>query len=312
MGKWGRQVALACMVIVFGGCGDKAADAPVAMATDPAFAAEQQQWRQQRYTDLVAADGWTTLVGLHWLEHKAHYIGRGPGSGIRLAVGPDKLGMVARTGDQVWFTPERGVALTVDGAPVHGRIRFFSDRDGTPTVIAFDGGKGHLSLIHRGERFALRVKHADAASRTGFTGLLYWPGGPSWKVQARFVPHPAGKTLSIVDITGLTTAMPNAGALEFERDGATYRLEAIGEPGGPLFVIFGDRTSGHGSYPAGRYLDTDAPDAQGRVVLDFNHAYNPPCAFTPFATCPLTPPENRLDLRVDAGEKAYHAPEGEG
>ncbi|MNV64180.1 hypothetical protein D3C71_1568100 [compost metagenome] len=114
-----------------------------------------------------------------------------------------------------------------------------------------------------------------------------------------------------MDITGLTTNMPNAGTLEFERDGRTWRLEAIGEPGRELFVIFGDRTSGHGSYPAGRYLDLPAPDAQGRVVIDFNHAYNPPCAFTPFATCPLTPPENRLDLRVDAGEQAYHAPEGE-
>jgi len=129
--------------------------------------------------------------------------------------------------------------------------------------------------------------------------------------QARFVPHPAGQTLPIVDITGLTTNMPNAGALEFERDGRTWRLEAIGEPGRALFVIFGDRTSGHGSYPAGRYLDLPAPDDQGRVVIDFNQAYNPPCAFTPFATCPLTPPENRLDLRVDAGEQAYHAPEGE-
>ncbi len=114
-----------------------------------------------------------------------------------------------------------------------------------------------------------------------------------------------------MDITGLTTNMPNAGALEFERDGRTWRLEAIGEPGRALFVIFGDRTSGHGSYPAGRYLDLPAPDDQGRVVIDFNQAYNPPCAFTPFATCPLTPPENRLDLRVDAGEQAYHAPEGE-
>lgn len=130
-------------------------------------------------------------------------------------------------------------------------------------------------------------------------------------MNARFVPHAPGKTLPIVDITGLTTQMPNAGALEFERDGRTWRLEALGEPGRELFVIFADRTSGHGSYPAGRYLDVAAPDANGQVQVDFNHAYNPPCAFTPFATCPLAPPENRLDLRIDAGEQAYHAPEGE-
>lgn len=312
MGKhWGVWAAALLLAVGVSACGGKDKAAPARVALDPAFEAGQQQWRQQRYEELHAADGWTSLVGLHWLEHKAHYIGHGPGSGIRLAVGPDKLGMVAREGTTVWFTPERGVPMRVDGKPVTGRIRFFSDRDPTPTVIAFDDDKGRLSLIHRGERFALRVKHANAPSRTNFTGLTYWPGGPTWRVTARFVPHPAGKTLPIVDITGLTTHMPNAGALEFERDGRTWRLEAIGEPGRDLFVIFGDRTSGHGSYPAGRYLDLPAPDDQGRVVIDFNHAYNPPCAFTPFATCPLTPPENRLDLRVDAGEQAYHAPEGE-
>lgn len=312
MGKqWGRWSAAAVLALVLAACGKDEEPAPAPVVTDPAFAAEQQQWRLQRYEDLHAADGWTSLVGLHWLEYKAHYIGKGPGSGIRLAVGPDKLGMVARQGDTLWFTPERGVAVSVDGKPVTARIRFFSDREPTPTVIAFDDDKGRLSLIHRGERFALRVKHADAASRTHFAGLEYWPGGPDWRVTARFIPHPAGKTLPIVDITGLTTSTPNPGALEFERDGRSWRLEATGEPGGELFVIFGDRTSGHGSYPAGRYLDLPAPDANGQVVIDFNHAYNPPCAFTAFATCPLSPPENRLDLRVDAGEKAYHAPAGE-
>jgi len=307
MRTWGWGLGAALLALGLAGCGDKET-APVKATVDPAFAAEQQQWRLQRYTELQAPDGWTSLVGLHWLEHKAHFIGSGPGSGIRLAVGPAKLGMVARNGDSVTFTPERGVALSVDGKPLTGRIRFQSDRDPAPTRIAFDDGRGQLSLIHRGERFALRVKHADAYSRSGFAGLNYWPGGPDWRVSARFVPHPAGKTLPVVDITGLTTAMPNAGALEFERDGRTWRLEALGEPGRELFVIFGDRTSGHGSYPAGRYLDLPAPDASGTVLIDFNHAYNPPCAFTPFATCPLTPPENRLDLRVEAGEQAYHPP----
>jgi len=107
-------------------------------------------------------------------------------------------------------------------------------------------------------------------------------------------------------------ALPTAGAGEFARDGRTWRLEAIGATGQPLFLIFADRTSGRGSYPAGRYLDTDAPAADGTLRIDFNHAYNPPCAFTAYATCPLAPPENRLDLRMEAGEKAYHLSEGEG
>lgn len=306
MGKGRGAAALLLALLV--GCGRSGSEAVPAVQEDPAFAAAQQQWRMQRYAELTAADGWTSLVGLHWLDLKAHYIGRGPGSGIRLAVGPDKLGLVSREGERWSFTPERGVALSVDGKPISGRIAFRSDQDAEPTRIAFDDGKGQLSLIQRGSRAALRVKHADAASRSGFSGLEYWPGGPDWSVRARFLPHPLGRTLPIVDITGLTTAMPNAGSVEFERDGQRYRLEAIAEPGAPLFLIFADRTSGHGSYPAGRYLDTDPPGADGYVTVDFNRAYNPPCAFTTFATCPLAPPENRLDLRIEAGERAYHMP----
>ena len=173
-------------------------------------------------------------------------------------------------------------------------------------MIGFDEGKGVLGVIKRGERYALRVKHADAPTRLQFAGLEYWPADPGWKITGKFVPHPPGKTMPIVDIIGITTDAPNPGAVEFVRDGKTYRIEAMGEPdSADLFLVLADRTSGHGSYAAGRFMDTPGPDAQGRVVLDFNRAYNPPCAFTPFATCPLPPPENRLDLAISAGEKAY-------
>ncbi|MCC5094655.1 MULTISPECIES: DUF1684 domain-containing protein [Xanthomonas] len=289
------------------GCGREAQPAPAPVALDKTFLADNAAWREARLTELRAPDGWTSLVGLHWLSLKAHYIGRSADSGIRLAVGPPKMGMVSSERDAVWFVPERGAALTVGGKPLTGKIRFQSDVDPQPTLIGFDDGKGVLSLIHRGDRYALRVKHADAPSRTGFAGLEYWPIDPSWRIQARYVPNNVGKTIPIVDIVGISSEQPNAGAIEFERDGKTYRLEAIGEPGRPMFVVFADRTSGHGSYSAGRFLDLEAPDASGHVVVDFNRAINPPCAFTPFATCPLPPPENRIDLAVSAGEKAYKA-----
>ncbi|WP_407471865.1 DUF1684 domain-containing protein [Xanthomonas campestris pv. raphani] len=289
------------------GCGREAPPAPAPVALDKTFLADNAAWREARLTELRAPYGWTSLVGLHWLSLKAHYIGRSADSGIRLAVGPPKMGMVSSERDAVWFVPERGAALTVGGKPLTGKIRFQSDVDPQPTLIGFDDGKGVLSLIHRGDRYALRVKHANAPSRTGFAGLEYWPIDPSWRIQARYVPNNVGKTIPIVDIVGISSEQPNAGAIEFERDGKTYRLEAIGEPGRPMFVVFADRTSGHGSYSAGRFLDLEAPDASGHVVVDFNRAINPPCAFTPFATCPLPPPENRIDLAVSAGEKAYKA-----
>jgi len=242
---------------------------------------------------------------------KAHYIGSGSTSGIRLAAGPARMGLVTREGKNWFFAPEPGVSVKVDGQPVSGRIPFYSDHAETPTVIHFDDDKGSVSLIERGQRFGLRVKHADAPARAGFTHLEYWPADPSWRITARFVPHDVNKTIPIVDITGTTNALANAGAIEIERDGRSWRLEALGEAGRPLQVIFADRTSGRGSYAAGRYIDVDVPNGRSEVVIDFNRAYNPPCAFTPFATCPLPPPENRLDMAVEAGEKAYAKPKQE-
>lgn len=306
---WGSAVLLAALLA--GGCtGNEDAQKPAAVV-DPAFANDNQLWREQRLVELLTPEGWASLVGLHWLELKAHYIGSGSTSGIRLAMGPPRMGMVTRDGDAVWFTPEPGVALQVDGRPLKGRVRFYSDHDAAPTKITFDDGKGVLTLIKRGQRHALRLKHADAPARANFGNLTYWPADPSWRITARFVPHDVNKTLPIVDITGLTTELPNAGAVEFERDGKTWRLEALGEPGAPLQVIFADRSNGRGSYSAGRYIDLDAPNERSEVVIDFNRAYNPPCAFTPFATCPLPPPENRMDMAVEAGEQKYAKPKTE-
>lgn len=287
------------------GKGDDAASAPPS-AEDVAFTAAQQAWRDQRKADLTKPDGWTSLVGLHWIDPGSHYIGSDADNGIRLAAGPAHLGLLTLKGDTVRFAPESKVAITVDGQPGSGSITLRSDADPAgPTLIGFDDGKGIASVIKRGPRYALRVKHADAPTRTGFVGLAYWPADRSWQIPGRFVAHPAGKTLDVVNIIGSTDAVSNPGAVEFERDGKSYRLEALDEGEGKLFLILADRTSGQGSYGAGRYLYANMPDAQGRVLLDFNQAYNPPCAFTSFATCPLPPAENRLDLQITAGEKAY-------
>ncbi len=295
----------ACLLLGLAACSDEPRPAAkTTKALDPAFLVAQNDWRTQRREELLKPDGWTSLVGLHWLQLKAHYIGTNAGSGIRLAAGPDKLGMVSQEDNRVYFTPEPGLELTFNGEPLKGRTELPDDRQPQPGVIGFDEGKGVLSVIERGGNHALRVKHADAPSRTGFHGLEYWSADPAWRVEARFIPHPPGKTIPIVDIIGVTTPSPNPGAVEFERDGKRYRLEALGQPDGPLFFVLADRTSGHGSYPAGRFLDAAAP-VNGKLVLDFNQAYNPPCAFTTFATCPLPPPENRLDLAITAGEKTY-------
>ena len=180
-----------------------------------------------------------------------------------------------------------------------------SDADTAPSEIGFDDGKGRATVIKRGDRYALRVRHAEAPTRTGFSGLDYWPADPDWRVDATFVANPPGQTIEVANIIGTTDQVPNPGAIEFERDGKVHRIEALDEGGDELFLVFADRTNGHGSYGAGRFLYVPKPDATGHLPVDFNRAYNPPCAFTAFATCPLPPPENRLDLAITAGEKAY-------
>lgn len=303
-------VALAC---VLAGCGREqpppVADPGEARAAR-AFAQAHAAWRIKRRAELLEPDGWTSLVGLHWISRGPHFVGSSGGSGIRIAMGPPELGLLElRKDDTLRFAPARGVALTLDGAPLRGATGLRSDADPAgASRIGFDAGQGSATVIRRGDRHALRVRHAQAATRVGFKGVSYWPASRDWSVQARWIAHPPGRTLPIADIVGTQVAMPNPGVLAFEHGGKAYRLEALDLGDGKLFVVFADRTNGRGSYGAGRYLDAARPDARGRAELDFNRSYNPPCAFTAFATCPLPPASNRLDLAVTAGEKAYAAP----
>ena len=298
-------LAMALLGSCGGGDGGDGKEQAVVSAEDLSFLNDNQAWRIERHSRLVQPDGWTSLVGLHWLTLKAHYIGSSERSGMRLAVGPERMGLIQRDGNRVFFTPEAGVELRIDDKPVRGRTRLYSDQDPEPTVIVFDEGKGSVSLLQRGSHHALRVRHADAVTRAGFSGVDYWPAERDWAVPARFVAHQPAKVMQVVDMVGMSNALANPGKLVFERDGQSHALEAVGNPDGSLLVMMADLSSGHGSYAAGRYIDVPAPDAQGRVVLDFNRSYNPPCAFSIYATCPLPPAENRLNLRIEAGEKAY-------
>jgi uncharacterized protein len=297
---------LSLLLMMTAACGDKkAADNAPMSAAEAQYQSEESLWRMQRQEDLTKPDGWTSLIGLHWLTLPSHYVGSSARSGIRIAIGPPSLGMFHRNNGKVFFTPERGLTLTLDDQPLKGRVGLKDDSSGSPSVLGFDDGKGRLTVIERAGNLALRVKHADAPTRTQFKGLEYWPANRDWRIEATFVPNPAGTTLPIATIIGTTENMPNPGALEFQREGKTYRIEALDEGEQTLSLIIADRTSGHETYGAGRYLDVPRPDAKGKVVIDFNRAYNPPCAFTAFATCPLPPNQNRLDLAITAGEKRY-------
>lgn len=283
------------------------------LATSSAFALtplsyEQtiEQWRTQRIEGLKKPQGWLSLVGLHWLDLKAgtQSVGRAADNAIVLATGPDRLGELSYADRRISFTPAKESGVTVDEVVRNGAVELKPDSSGSPTTLAFDNGEATIQLIERGEKFALRVRDARARTRSDFVGIENYAIDTSWRIQARFEPHAAGKTIEIANVIGQLEPMPNPGAVVFERDGKTWRLEAVDEGDGSLFLIFADRTNGKETYGAGRFLYADAA-VDGKTTVDFNKAYNPPCAFNAYSTCPLPPPENRLDLAVTAGEKKY-------
>lgn len=302
-----RLLVLAALLLA--GCGPQPAPpAAAGILQGDDFARAQAAWRQEREETLRRPDGWTSLVGLFWLEGSSLHLGSAPDNDLVLPLGPARLGRLVQEAGQWQFEPAPGAALEQDGQAVTATVPFHSDRDGEPTRLHFDGGQGLLQLIGRGGRTGLRVRHAAAPARRDFAGLSWWPGGEGWQLVARHEPPPPGRTLTVVDVQGMANALPSAGRLHMEHGGRSFALEAIDNGDGSWLLVFADRTTGHGSYPAGRFLDVAAPPpGQTTVLLDFNRAYNPPCAFTPYATCPLPPPGNRLDLRVEAGERTYPA-----
>ena len=263
---------------------------------------EVEAWRAARVARLEAPDSWLTLVGLHWVEEGTHSIGSGAGNDIVLNTGPAKLGTLTRKGAELSLALADGVDAKIgDGDARSGVLAV--DTTGAPTLVRF--GNANFQVIERSGRYGLRVKDNDAATRKSFPGHMdTWPIAGEWRFEAKFEPHPPGTTIEIASVINTLDPMPNPGAVVFEKDGKSYRLEAVDEGDGQLFLIFADRTSGKETYGAGRFLYA-APAVDGKTIVDFNKAYNPPCVFTPYATCPLAPPENRLDLAVTAGEKKY-------
>jgi uncharacterized protein (DUF1684 family) len=284
-----------------------AADDSAEKARHAAWAREVQDERDARLQRLQKPDGWLSLVGMHWLEVGSTRVGSAADNGTRLDAGPPHLGILKReSSGRISFTPEPGVEVTVDGQPASGTSVLVADADAGengPTVVGFNKGDASFIVIKRGDRYALRVRDALAPTRTSFPGIAYFDLDPSFRVVAKFTPHPPGQKIEILNVLGMKESMDNPGTLTFSHGGKTFTLETVDEGDHRLFLNFADRTSGHESYPAARYLYAEYPGADGTTVIDFNKTYNPPCAFTNFATCPLPPPSNRLDLAIRAGEK---------
>lgn len=278
-------------------------------AADEEMARSHEQevldWREERLASLQKPDGWLSLVGLDWLEEGSSTVGSAEGSAVRLPeAAPAELGTLELSESVVRFRPAPDADLTIDGeAPGGEPVEMVPDAAGEPTTVA--SGSVSFYVIERQGRFAARVKDSEAATRRDFAGIDYFPIEPAYRVEARFEPHEPPKTIPIPTVLGTDDPSESPGAVVFEMAGETYRIDALpGGDDGSLFLVFGDTTNGHTTYGGGRFLYTDPPAADGTVVVDFNRAYNPPCLFTPYATCPLPPPQNKLGVAVEAGEKA--------
>jgi uncharacterized protein len=267
------------------------------------YVAQVEAWRATREARLRTREGWLALVGLSWLTPGENHVGAHPSSHVVLHGHeiPPRVGSIWLEDGRARFVPHEGVDLP--------ETELQDDLDGDPTLLEL--GSVCFNLIKRGERFGVRVRDGKAPAMASFTGIDHFPIDPSWRVTARLEPAPSETTVEIEDITGAHSRDAIPGWFVFERERREWRLAALpGEEDGSLWLIFGDATNGHETYPGGRFLYTEPVAADGSVVADFNLAYNPPCVFSPYATCPLPPPQNRLTLRIEAGEKHWHPPGG--
>jgi uncharacterized protein (DUF1684 family) len=252
------------------------------------YQSEIAEWRKNREAKLKADGGWLSVAGLFWLHEGANHFGTAPANDIVLPDGPAQAGTFQLQGGKVSLAME-------------GKSRVIAhDSDDVVHV-----GRLSLFVIQRGEKFGIRLKDPDSQYRREFHGIDYFPANEAYRVTANFVAEP--RKIPILNVLGQTEQSECPGYAVFQLHGKEYRLyPIIEEPGDQqLFYILRDLTTGKETYGGGRFLYSAMPE-NGRVTLDFNKAYNPPCVFTPFATCPLPPKENHLPVRIEAGEKKYH------
>ncbi len=302
--------AILAATLLLAGCGtETAAPDPDAVEADPAaeLRADVMDWRERRRARLLEPYGYLSLVGLEMLEPGDYVLGADvEAADLVMPRGPARWGVLSVTGEGASFAVEPSAVdeVTIDGEVIERAELVAGDE---PTRIEAAGVRAHL--VTPGERIGLRIRDPEAPTRTGFAGLDYFPIDPALRIDATWVAHEPGRTVTVANVLGQLIDEPNPGRVEFELDGVRHSLEAI-DSDDDLFYIVADRTSGRESYGLGRFLYTDWPDEQGRVVVDFNRLYNPPCAFNAFTTCPLPPPGNRLDAWLRVGELEYAGPAG--
>ena len=292
--------ALLLSVIAFAG---RAASSEV---PDTAYIQSFEKWKAEQTEDLKA--NWLSLVGLFWLKPGVNSFGSDAGNAIVFPKGRAHAGEFDLEGSQVMLKLRPETRATIAGKPVTTATL---DPDTSAHVTRVEMGTLRFHVIIRGQRVGIRVRDTESAASRNFKGMMFYPLDLSYRVTATWVPSEGQKTVEVPNALGDVTSEPSPGLVVFKLNGEELRLTALGgDAKTGLFFVFNDLTTKNETYPGGRFLETD-PVVDGKVVVDFNRAYNPPCAVTPYATCPLAPKENRLSVAIPAGEKFDKAAHGQ-
>jgi uncharacterized protein (DUF1684 family) len=267
-------------------------------APDAAYLQSFEKWKAEQVADLK--QNWLPLAGLYWLKPGANSFGSEAGNALVFPKGPAHAGEFNLSGNEATVKLLPDAHATIAGKEVT-TAKLDSDVSGHPTMVEM--GSLQFHVIVRGDRIGVRLKDAESASVRNFHGLLFYPLDMNYRVTTTWIPSEGKKTIDVPNVLGDVTPVPVAGVVVFKINGQEARLTALGgDASNGLSFVFNDLTAKTDTYPGGRFLDTE-PVANGTVILDFNRAYNPPCAVTPYATCPLAPKENRLSVAIPAGEK---------
>jgi uncharacterized protein len=291
------MLVVVCLLCGIASATDKANPASV----DPAYQQSFDKWKAELVEDLKQE--WLPLAGLFWLKPGENSFGSDPKNAVVFPKGPAHAGSFVLQGKTVTVTFASGVNAVIAGKPAT-TAELQPDTTGDPTVVEL--GNLRLHLIIRGERVGIRLKDLDSDAARQYHGPQFFPLDLSYRVTATWLPSDGKQTVDVPNVLGDVSPTPIAGTAVFKINGQEQKLTDLGgDAAKGLFFVFSDPTSKTETYPGGRFLKTD-PVTNGTVVLDFNRAYNPPCAVTPYATCPLAPKENRLNVAIPAGEEYDH------
>lgn len=260
-----------------------------------------EEWKSSRVASLTKPHGWLSLIGMEWFHNGENTIGSAADNNIILPHGPAHIGSFKLSKNSIVFSVKDGTIITANDKEVNGSIPVKMDSTGEPTIFKIDSFLFYV--IERGKP-ALRIKDSTAEILKDFTGIKYFPVSEKFRVTAEFIPYDPVKEIEIINVLGLLSKETSSGKLSFTIDGNSYTLDVM-DAGDDFYIIFADRTSGRSTYGPGRFLYVPKPQEGKLTTIDFNSSYNPPCAFTDYSTCPLPLPQNRLRVKIEAGEKKY-------